>query len=216
MVLFCSNHLNAQTGAPFKAYEKKENIGQGLNDAICVYVPHIDQKTLNNLWKEKMKSFQAKVKGRAQTTSTGVLMPDLSAQPITIYSSSRSLGHEASSLIVGFKLETGFINSTDHPNAFQEAKKFVEDFSLNASKSSVSSNIKDQLNKLEKKQRELQAIEKKRVNRLNDLERYQQLILKAQTDTTNLRIQLAEKKIEIEAQQALLKALEEKKNSIRP
>ncbi len=199
----------------FKVFESNENVGQGINNALCVLIPNTEEKTVISFWKDILKESRAKVRGNKQISATGAIMPNISNGILNLYSTLRLKGNNEHLLIVSFQQDDNtFINSKKDSKAYAEAKIFIEKIALEASKKSLDKKIEDQLSILSKQQKDLEKLHSKKQEYIQDIERYRQLIIVAQTDTMNNRIEQENKILEIEAQQALIKKYEEKRNSL--
>ncbi|MGL4598002.1 MAG: hypothetical protein ACRCYO_10750, partial [Bacteroidia bacterium] len=116
--------------------------------------------------------------------------------------------------IVAFQLGETWLSSTNNKDSYNEAEKIVADFARKLTKDGMGALVKVEQKKLEKLKEEQSDLEKKNKDLKGDIEGYKEKIKKAEDDVKTNETDQSKKKLDIEAQQKVLEAAQEKERKV--
>ncbi len=192
-----------------KVEEKRENLGDGVNNAlvVAIYSAHVDDAEKE--WKKKMKKAKAKVSGKNEIFADNAELPYISDNPIDVYARFEQRKDDVY-MVVAYDLGGAFLNSSDHKTQFKAAEKMIYDFAVEISKLCIGDNLDDAEKELKNMNKDLDRLKSDNEGLHKDIQRYEEQIEKAKKEVED-NVKDQENKVkEIEEQQKSVSEIEEK------
>jgi hypothetical protein len=205
-----------------KVTESNERIGNGKNNALVVTIYDATPDEVGKAWKSLMKDYKAKVTMGDEILADNAVIKDINGNnTIDVYARVEKQKEGETKLIVAFDLGGAFLNSSDHKDKFNEAKKIVHDFAMNTTKEAIAGQLKiaeKAYSKLEDDQHDLEKQQKKLTSNVEDykakIEDYNKKIKEAQDDLTKNKTDQDNKKKELDAQKKVVDAVTAKEKAV--
>jgi HD superfamily phosphohydrolase len=210
IIIFIAPSISLQLKAQkTKVEEKRENIGGGVNNALVVTIFSADVSEAEKEWKKMMKSAKAKVSGRKEIFADDANLPYISDNTIDVYAVFDQKKDDVY-MVVAFDLGGSFLNSSEHKIQYKAAEKMIYDFAVDIAKQCIENNLKDEEKNLKSMEKDLSRLQSDNESLHKDIQRYEEQIEKAKKEIEE-NVKEQEKKVtDIETQQKLVKAIEEK------
>jgi flagellar biosynthesis GTPase FlhF len=191
-----------------KVEEKRENIGDGVNNALVVTIYSADLGNVEKEWKKKMKSSKAKVSGKKEIFADNAELPYISDNPIDVYARIEQKQGNVF-MVVAYDLGGAYLNSSAHKTQYKAAEKMIYDFAVELSKLCIGEDLEDAEKVLKNKNKELERLQSENEGLHKDIERYEEQIAKAKKEVED-NVKDQENKVkEIEEQQKSVSGIEE-------
>lgn len=142
--------------------ESVQSMSIGANNSLTLDLPMYDDKFVEKHWKDYLRDFKGKakkVKRSSELFSDDAEISYMSNNSIDIYSQIKKAG-DGSELIVWFDLGGAFLNSDDHPEAYQGALTFFDGLQNLFKVENIKLELKDEEKNLKDLERELTKLEK--------------------------------------------------------
>ena len=192
-----------------KVDEKRENIGDGVNNALVVTIYSADIDDAAKEWKKKMKKAKAKISGKNEIFADNADLPYISDNLIDVYAKFDQKGEDVY-MIVAYDLGGAFLNSSDHKTQYKAAEKMIYDFAVEISKLCIGNNLEDAEKELKNMNKDLDRLKSDNEGLHKDIQRYEEQIEKAKKEVED-NVKDQENKVkEIEEQQKIVSEIEEK------
>ncbi len=184
VLLICVFTL-ALTSIQAQITEDQKSMSAGMNNALVLELPGVDDAFVEKLWKKYIKPLNAKTKKNRSEwfTDDASLASVGGSNTIDIYMSAEELGPDIN-LNVWFDLGGAYLNSDEHPNRYVEAEKYLMRFALFMAKEKTTLELESQEKTLGKTESLLKRLER-------DNERYHRDI-----EVAKEKIRLSESNIE--------------------
>lgn len=196
-----------------KVQESNENIGDGRNTALVVYIREVQQKDVEKEWVNLMKKYKAKVSNKKEIFADDAVMPMISMNTVDVYASVEQKDADVK-LIVAFDLGGAFLNSKDHSSQFKAAEKMIYDFAVDMSKQAVQSTIAAEQKKLGDMEKKKGNLESDNSKMTKDNENYRQKIEDNEKSIKDNEAEIQNVSVEIETQSKLIEQLNDKFKAI--
>lgn len=205
-----------------KVTESNERIGNGKNNALVVTIYDATTDEIGKAWKSLMKDNKAKVSmGDEIFADNAVIKTINDNNTIDVYAKAEKVKEGESKLIVAFDLGGAFLNSSDHKDKFNAAKKLVYDFAVQTTKDAIAGQLKaaeKAYSKLEDDQHDLEKQQRKLNSNVEDykakIEDYNKRIKEAQDDLAKNKTDQDKKKTERDAQKKVVDAVAAKEKAV--
>ncbi len=142
--------------------ESEQSMSIGANNALTLDLPMYDDKFVDKHWKDYLKDFKGrakKVKRSDELFSDDAEISYMSNNTVDIYSLVKKSG-DGSELTVWFDLGGAFLNSDDHPEAYEGALTFFDGFQKLLNVENIKVELDDEEKNLKDLERELTKLEK--------------------------------------------------------
>ena len=205
-----------------KVSESNERIGSGKNNALVVTIYEATPEEIGSKWKSLMKDHKGKVTmGDEIFADNAVIKTINDNNTIDVYAKIEKVKDGESKLTVAFDLGGAFLNSSDHKEKFNEAKKIVYDFAVNTTKEAIAgqrkaaekvlANLNDNQHDLEKQQNKLNSNIEDYKGKIED---YNKKIKDAQDNLAKNKTDQDKKKIELDNQKKVVGAVTAKEKAV--
>jgi len=192
-----------------KVEEKRENIGDGVNNALVVTIYSADVDNAEKEWKKKMKKAKAKISGRNEIFADNADLPYISDNLIDVYARFEQKKEDVF-MVVAYDLGGAFLNSSDHKTQYKAAEKMIYDFAVELSKLCIEEDLEDAEKELKGMNKDLERLKSENEGLHKDIKRYEEQIEKAKKEVEDNVKDQEDKVKEIEEQQKTVSAIEEK------
>jgi hypothetical protein len=199
-----------------KVDEKNEKIGGGSNNALVVTIYENTEDNILKGWRSIMKDNDAKVttKDGEQFSDNAVIKRVNGNNTMDVYAKTEKGKDGEVKFIVAFNLGGAFLNSKEHSQQFNEARKLLQEFADKLTKDAIEDQLKAAEKILGNMQDDQEDLVKKNKELKEDIEEYKEKIKKAEGDiVTNEELQ-KKKKTEIEGQQKVVEEIKKKKAAV--
>ena len=205
-----------------KVTESNERIGNGKNNALVVTIYEATPDEIGSKWKSLMKDHKGKVTmGDEIFADNAVIKTINDNNTIDVYAKVEKVKDGESKLTVAFDLGGAFLNSSDHKEKFNEAKKIVYDFAVTTTKDAIAgqrkaaekvfSKLEDDQHDLEKQQNKLNSNVEDYKGKIDD---YNKKIKEAQDNLAKNKTDQEKKKVELDAQKKVVDAVTAKEKAV--
>ena len=192
-----------------KVNEKRENIGDGVNNALVVTIYSADVDDAVKEWKKKMKKAKAKISGKNEIFADNADLPYISDNLIDVYAKFDQKDEDVY-MVVAYDLGGAFLNSSEHKTQYKAAEKMIYDFAVEISKLCIGDNLGDAEKELKTMNKDLDRLKSDNEGLHKDIQRYEEQIEKAKKEVED-NVKDQENKVkEIEEQQKTVSEIEEK------
>jgi hypothetical protein len=192
-----------------KVEEKRENIGDGVNNSLVVTIYSANVDDAAKEWKKKMKSGKAKISGKKEIFADNAELPYISDNPIDVYARFEQKKDDVY-MVVAYNLGGAFLNSSDHKTQYKAAEKMIYDFAVELSKMCIEDDLGDAEKGLKTMNKDLERLKSDNEGLHKDIQRYEEQIEKAKTEVEDNVKEQEEKVKEIEGQQKFVTEIQEK------
>ncbi len=197
-----------------KVSESNEKIAKGNHNSLVVTIYGMSADDIEKEWRSKMKDYDAKVSSKDGVFADNALIPSISKNTVDVYARAEKAGDGEVKFIVAFQLGETWLSSTTNKDAYNEAEKIVADFARKLTKDGMGALVKAEQKKLDKLKDEQSDLEKKNKDLKADIEGYKDKIKKAEDSIKENESEQSKKKLDIEAQQKVLEAAQEKERKV--
>lgn len=142
--------------------ESVQSMSIGANNSLTLDLPMYDDKFVEKYWKDYLKDFKGKAKKVKRSTelfSDDAEISYMSNNSVDIYSQVKRAG-DGSELTVWFDLGGAFLNSDDHPEAYQGALTFFDGLQNLLKVENIKLELDEEEKNLKDLERELTKLEK--------------------------------------------------------
>jgi len=168
--------------------ETEKPMNTGVNNALLLEIPNADDKIVEKVWKTYAKSFDSKVKKIKKSdeliTETPRLSGFNSVGLMNIIVKFEQKGENVE-FLSWFELKDQFLNSYNHPDAFDEAQKLLLNFGLEVAKEYTLMELDDEEKNLKKMESDLKRLVKDKENYEKSIKEYEQRIVDAKAEIEN-------------------------------
>ncbi len=198
----------ADSSLYYEVNEVYKKMSEGEHAGLTIHVPDADRKLAGDTWKNFMDQYDARTKkglfSREYRTEKAHIYAVGGVDPVDVYATFENSGDGVDAFIWFRLSKSDFLNSTDYGNAFQEAKRVVNNFGL-ALRQVVLKKKLDEANKLfEEYKSEMEDLKEENKDLHQTIKESKEAIAKA------------EKGIEknLKEQDKMLKTLEEQQKKV--
>lgn len=155
--IFFGISANAQV----EVKEGSKSMVEGTYNAYTVVLENVETDDAEDVWKDFMKDFKAKVKKDKKSKiyfSDNVQMPSISANPVDVYASITGEKGGSSTVSVWFDTGSGYVNSIDMKAQSETANGLITEYGTKVMRkhtSEIQKNEEDLLNDLSKDAKKL-------------------------------------------------------------
>jgi hypothetical protein len=206
--------LSAFAGDPvkIKVESKNEKINGGTHSCLVVTIYDATPDDIKKEWKDKMKSYDAKVSGKDEIFADNALIKTISENTCDVYAYTEKISDTETKFVVGFLLGETWIDSKSA--SYNAAEKIVKDFAVKQSKDAIAKKRKDAEKALDDKKDDQTDLEKKNTDLHKDIDDYNEKIKKAEEDIKTNETDQTKKKTEIDEQQKVVDELKSREDSV--
>ncbi|MFK8103611.1 MAG: hypothetical protein AB8G15_13850 [Saprospiraceae bacterium] len=198
--------------------EGSRSMSQGIQNALIIEIPDVEEKTVIKLWKKYIKEYDGKKIKRNRKAdeyfTDNAEIPALGGtNSVDVYARIAESGDDVS-VTAWFDLGGSFLSSNEHPQEYVEAEKMMMRFALNVAQKLTQDELDDQLKALKKLESKLKKLKNANDNYHRDIENAKARIAKAEgniIENEQEQVTAAEK---IEAQKEIVKAVQERLNDL--
>lgn len=222
LVLLLTGLSTAGSAQKIKVGESNENVGGSKKNSLVVSIYDTDPADIESKWRSLMKDYRGKV-----STSDGVFADNAvisvinGNNTIDVYAKTEKVKDGEVKLIVAFDLGGAYLNSSEHKDKFNEAKKIVYEFAVKTTRESIAGQRKAAEKVLEKmtdQQKDLVRDQEKLASNIEDykqrIEDYKQKIKTAEENTAKNKTEQDKKKVEIETQKKVVETVAAKEKAV--
>ncbi len=166
-------------------------------------------------WKKKLKETKGKVNDKTIIFGDDCKLKTMGDNSFDVYSVVEDATEDGVRLVVAFDLGGAYLSTTDHPNRYPAAEKFVRDFAVEQAREVVNEEIKVMEKVLKGFEKEQSGLEKEKKDHEKSIEDYKKKIEEAKANIEKNVAAQANKKTEIEGTKAAIMDLEKKLKSIK-
>ncbi|MBP8726460.1 MAG: hypothetical protein KBF37_07380 [Saprospiraceae bacterium] len=192
--------------------EQKLNMSLGVQPGLSVSIPGASQKFIEKVLKDYLKP-SGKLKENKKAKEyyiAGATIRSINAgAPLDLYVST---GEQ--SAVMHFDLKTSFLNSTDHPTAYDQASAFVQEFSYEVQRTLTRELLEEEEEKLEKLNDRLNDLGKDNNKFHKEIEKARETIQKRENDLLNNAKEQEMTKVQIDSQTKMVEEVQKKLNAI--
>lgn len=213
-LLFVAGTLAVSAQKKIEVREGNESIGGGSHSVLKVMIYVKDQDRIEKAFKNKMKDFDAKIKGGKEIFADNATWKAFGPNAFDVYGKIDKKGDEGFELIVAVDMGGAWMNDGEHKEQTRLFKNMLKDLAVEISKDEVGDELKEQqkiLGKLEDAQKDLEDDNK---DLKNDIENYKKKIAEAEENIKKNEENQKTKKEEIEKAKVVVKGVEEKMKKI--
>lgn len=143
--------------------EEEKAMSQGIHNAVVVNIPTTTTKIAEKVWKNYAKQFKGKTKKNRKAeewkTSGGQIAGIGGTESLTIYTQVQS-NNEDVELSLWIPMPQGYLSSTDHPDAYKEAEKILNEYALEVRIETVKQELNGEEKALSKLEKDLKKLKK--------------------------------------------------------
>ncbi len=192
--------------------EQKLNMSLGVQPGLSVSIPGASQKIIEKVLKDYLKP-SGKLKENKKAKEyyiAGATIRSINAgAPLDLYVST---GEQ--SAVMHFDLKTAFLNSSDHPTAYEQASAFVQEFSYEVQRAQTREMLEEEEEKLEKLNDRLNDLAKDNNKFHKEIDKARETIQKRENDLLNNAKEQEMTKIQIDSQTKMVEEVQQKLNAI--
>jgi hypothetical protein len=166
-----------------QAREVTLQMSMGNQSGITIAIPEAESRDIEKIWKKYTKDYGKLIKVKKtdelviQNASIPSILPNM---PLDMYSVIEDYG-----ITVFIDLKPGFINSTDHPDAFNNAKSFMQNFANEVQRELITAELEKEQDELKKLNRKINDLVKDNKSYHKDIEDARERIKKAEANIIN-------------------------------
>ncbi len=184
-------------------------------NSLTVTIAGAKQDDVKKAWKKQLKDLKGKVSDKTIIFGDDCKLKEMGDNTFDIYSLVEEATDDGVRLVVAFDLGGAYLSTTNHPEKYPVAEKFVRQFAISSAKTVVEGEIATSKKILSGFEKELSGLEKEKTGLESDIAEYEKKIVDAKAKIeTNLGNQ-ANKKTEIEGMKAAIGDLEVKLKTIK-
>lgn len=198
--------------------EGDQSMSEGLQNALSIEFPDVDDKLVKKTWKTFLKQYDTKVK-KVKGSDNGI------CDDVMLYDINGSNTVDLYSMIDGKKGNTSFsiwidlggayLNSEDHSKQYTSAEKFLMKFALSVTREQIKLEIEDEEKKLKKLNSGLAKLKKNNEKYHKEIKKAEETIKKMEGNIEQNVKDQEKSTTDITAQQEILKAVQAKLEAIK-
>jgi hypothetical protein len=211
LFLICAIDITAQNYS-IQVSESSEPIGPGDNNALVVIVYENELDNVEKEWKSTIRNYKTEKTNLTHHSlfADNAVINEMGTGTVDIYTNfAEKKENKSVRMVVAFDLGGVYMNSNQHGDKFQAAKKIVYDFAVRLTKAALDDQLKEQNKKLDKLVEKKDDLEKGKKSLLSKIEEDRERIKKAEEDIAKNTESV--KKNEKDQQEQQLKIDEQKK-----
>ena len=143
--------------------EEEKAMSQGIHNAVVVNIPTTTTKIAEKVWKNYTKQFKGKTKKDRKTeewkTNGGQIAGIGGTESLTIYTQVQS-NNEDVELSLWIPMSESYLSSVDHPDAYKEAEKILNEYALEVRIETVKEELNGEEKTLAKAEKDLKKLKK--------------------------------------------------------
>ncbi len=200
-----------------KVNETSFGFNTGNHHALFVTIFEATSKEVSKAWQKKLRDFKGKTsEKKGEIFSDNAMIKDFKDNnTVDIYTRFEDTKDGNTKMYVAVDMGGAYLSSSDHAEKYKAMQKILYNFAKKISEDIVNKQMKDASKILSGIETEQKRLEKENADLHKSIENYQEKIKNAEEDIkTNLTNQEAKKK-EIENQQKVVNALQEKLKGIK-
>jgi len=143
--------------------EEEKAMSQGIHNSVVVNIPTTTTKIAEKVWKNYAKQFKGKTKKNKKAeewkTRGGKIVGIGGTESLTIYTQIQG-NNEDVELSLWIPMSEGYLSSVDHPEAFKEAEKILNEYALEVRIETVKQELNGEQKTLAKVEKDLKKLKK--------------------------------------------------------
>lgn len=194
-----------------KVTEKTEIFNSGKHNALVVPVYEADQETIDKEWQAVLKKYNPKITGiGGEWLADNAVFKELSNNTVDISWKYEKAADNSIKLIAAYYLGGAFLTSTQHNKEFHFFEKMMNDFALMVTRKAINKQKIMAEKEIEKRNKKMTELQHSKETLQKDIELYKAKIAKAEQEIEKNKQQQETTKLDIEAQNKILKGIAEK------
>lgn len=211
LVLFATS-LFAQD---FSVKEEVVAIDGKSRNSLTVIIDADKADDVKKAWKKKLKETKGKVNDKTIIFGDDCKLKEMGDNTFDVYSVVEDATDQGVRLVVAFDLGGAYLSTTDHPDKFPAAEKFVRTFAVEQAREAVNVEIKVLEKVLKGFEKDQSGLEKDKADLEKSIEDYKKKIEEAKANIEKNVANQANKKTEIEGTKGSIMDLEKKLKTIK-
>lgn len=204
---FCCYFCNAQIS------EDHKSMSLGVNNALVLELPDVQEKFVEKLWKKYIKQFGGKTKRNKKAdeyfTDNAKMVDIGGANTVDVYCRVAENNDDVE-VILWLDVENEFISSSVYPEEYTEAEKILMRFALEVTREKIKIELKEEEKKFNKLNKSLKKLERANSNYHRDIEIAKAKIKKAEANIEQNEIDQENTRNSIEEQLEILDAVKKR------
>ena len=143
--------------------EEEKAMSQGIHNSVVVNIPTTTTKIAEKVWKSYAKQFKGKTKKNKKAeewkTTAGKIAGIGGTESLTVYAQIQS-NNEDVELSLWIPMPEGYLSSVDHPEAYEEAEKILNEYALEVRIETVKQELNGEEKTLGKAEKDLKKLKK--------------------------------------------------------
>lgn len=193
--------------------EGPRSMSQGAHNSLSILIENADPKFAEKIWKEYLKDFNAKpekVRGFSDQLIDNVDIPGVGrGSTIDLYFEMEKRGAHTL-LITWFDLGGSFLSSIDHLERYEDAQRFLTEYSLKVQRALTQIEMENEEKRLTDLQDELARLQKDKQRLETIIARAEKEIQEAQAGIKKNEADQESRKKDIDAQQDAVEKVRQK------
>jgi hypothetical protein len=192
--------------------ETKLQMSLGMQNGLRISIPEAKEDLIDKVWKKYTKDYGKLVKNKKakEEMIEGANIPNISkGNPMDVYAMT-----EDYSISVFFDLRSGFLNSTDHPDAYAGASAFLQEFAYEVEREMTREELEKEQSRLKKLNQNMGDLLKDHKRYHQDIEEAKAKIKRAEDNIVTNEKDQKQTQSEIEGQTKVVARVQEKLNKI--
>lgn len=193
--------------------EGPRSMSQGAHNSLSILIENADPKFAEKIWKEYLKDFNAKpekVRGFSDQLIDNIDIPGVGrGNTIDLYFEMEKRGAH-SLLITWFDLGGSYLSSTDHLERYEDAQRFLTEYSLKVQRALTQIEMESEEKRLADLQDELARLQKDKQRLEAVIAKAEKEIQEAQAGIKKNEADQESRKKDIEAQQNAVEKVRQK------
>jgi hypothetical protein len=222
MTFFVIGLIDKGLAQKINVTESSETVGGSKKNALVVSIYNSDVPDVEAKWKSLMKEYKGKVTNTNGVFADNAVIPPVNGNnTIDVYAKAEKGKEGDVKFVAAFDLGGAYLNSVEHKDKFNEAKKIVYDFAVKATRESIAGQRKlaeKQMEKLVSQQQTLIKDNEKFTSNIGEykqrIEDYKLKIKEAEDNSAKNKIEQEKKKQEIDAQKKVVDAATAKEKAV--
>lgn len=187
--------------------EEVRSMTQGLQNALIINIPNVQDKLVEKIWKNYIKTKDAKTKKIRKSEewiAEGINIPGIgTSSTVDVYATFEQVGEDVR-MIAWFDVGAGYLSSEQHPDSYGAGEEFLNAFELEVYREGIKSEIAAEESVMKKLETDLNKLQKANERLLRDIEIAKKKIANAEADIIDNQDLQKETTLKIEAQKSVL------------
>ena len=192
-----------------------EKFSVGRVDVLIADIYEADEKYVRKAWKKLIKRYSGSVKMKSEIFADDVLIKRMSNNTFDIYTKISDKGDGLVEIACAVDLGGAFLKKSSHSDKFDQFSDILRNFAIDVSKEAVNEQIEDQEKIFVKMGKEQERLVSNNEKMTLEIEDYKQKIIDNELAIEQNVKDQELKKLDIEAQKALIITLSEKEKAIK-